>query len=224
MTFLELQADTIDLCQELNAFSDLSPGKIKHYLNRAQKDFVRQTKCLQADIDITAVVNQVSYTSADAANLAYVYHVINVRYISPSITEQGHKLVYKEESQLPEVYQYGVPHAYWVSGNNSQGSFKIGTFPIAAELATIRVKAFIFPTAEMSSDTGVNGTPVIKDAWQDALPIWAASKLFGLYGHKSQEFFRRSRELKQEYQFLVDDYNARAVQQTDEFTQVEDIY
>lgn len=226
MDFKELQDLTLDHCQELAGKLDFSKTKIKFYINRAEKDFLRQTKQHERIIDITTTADQEYYDADDAANLAYVYHVFRVRYISAGETERGHKLTYMEYELLPEQYTYGTPTHYWITGNNSRNNtdtdFRIGTHPIVSESSgTIRVWASCFPNADMSVDSNV---PFVKEAWQDALALYAAGKLFSIYGHEKREWEFKSRRLLAEYQTMVDDANFRAIKQTDELTQVKDVY
>lgn len=222
MTFKDLQDVTYDYVNELAGAPGFDIAKIKLYLNRAEKDFVRKTKCHQREIDVTSVANQVSYDSDDAANLAYIYHVINVRYINAGETERGHKLTFMDQSRLPERYEYGDPYWYWVTGNNDRDLFKIGTHPIISESSgTLRIKAFCFPNQDMSSDAQ---EPYIKEAWRDALPEFAAYRIFRTYSHLKREYSFRAREHKAAYDEIVDDINYHSIKQTDEFTQVEDVY
>ena len=226
MTFKQLQDMTLDLCQEIASSPDFSLTRLKFYLNRANEDFVRQTDCLQAEIDITTVANQVSYATADAANLAFVKRVFEVRYDNG--TERGNKLKLINHSELPERYEYGLPAFYWVTGNNSRGiagattgTFKIGTHPIVSEAQTIRVNAFIFPVADMSANSDV---PAMQVAWQTALPEYVAYRLFGLYSHKNPAYGRKSQDHFAVYQNMVNDFNFNAVQDSAETTEVVDVY
>lgn len=222
MTFKDLLDVTFDYINELSGQPGFDIAKVKLYLNRAERDFIRKTKCHQRKIDITTVANQLSYTSSDEAYLAYVYHVIKVRYINAGETERGHKLVFKDQSQLPERYEYGDPKWYWITGNNDRDLFEIGTHPIVSESSgTIRVKAFCFPNQEMSIDSH---EPYIKDAWRDALPEFAAYRIFRSYSHLKKEYRNRAYEHKAAYDEIVDDINFHSIKQTDEFTQIEDVY
>jgi len=220
MTFKQLQDEVLDYCQELQSITDFSITKVKRFINRAQLDFIRQTKCKQLDIDITTVANQVSYTSSDAANLAFAFDVFEVRYDDG--TEWGNKLTFRDHVTLPEQYQYGRPYEYWITGNHSKGNFTIGTFPIISVSSnTLRVSAFVYPLVDLSANTD---EPVIEDAWQDALPEYAAYRLFKIYSHRDKAFVYRSREHKAEYQNYVEDYNYRAIKQSDEITSIIDVY
>lgn len=218
MQFKELQDLTYHNIQELAREVDVNLTTIKKYLNRAERQFVRETRCKQLTIDITTVADQVSYTSSDAANLAYVYDVDWARYIDE--TERGTKLKVMNHGDLPERYQYGNPYWFWVQKASS--GYEIGTHPIISESSkTLRVRAFIYPVSAMSVDAD---EPNFEDAWQDALPEWAAYKLFNIYSHKNPAFGRRSQDHYALYRSFVDDYNGNNIKGFTEFTTVQDVY
>jgi len=229
LTFKNMQDLVIDNCQELQSIPDFTRTKVKAYLNRAYLDFVKRTKCITDTIDITTVADQESYSASDAANLAYVYHVYEVRYIDnlsgATPQEFGDKLKPHPggHAGLPETWDTGTPRHYWLQGANTEDSFEIGTYPIcSASNNLIRVFAYMYPTSELTNDSD---EPVIGDAYRYALVDYACWKLFKMYGHRGREFKYRYNEHKQEYfEAIQEAYTATFMDSEDDFPVVYNVY
>ena len=230
-TFNQLQDDTLDLCQEIAAQTDFTMTKVKRQINRGYYDFVKRTACIQDVIDITTVADQESYTASDAANLAYVYKPWLVRYIEYDedagslVDERGDVLkpYHGGVSALPDVKYTGTPTHYWTRGVHTRGEFEIGTSPICSSSdRVIRVYAFMFPTADLSSDSD---QPLMKEAWQDALVNYAVWKLHLPYVHLNKAWHQKAMEHKYYYEEDVATANENMLTETfDDFSQVVDVY
>lgn len=222
MTFATIQHFVWDNCQELQGITDFSQKKVKAYINRGYYNFVRRTKCISDIIDITTVADQHSYTSTDAANLAFVYKPYQVRFIESGGTDRGDILKYKDWSEIPDVKSTGTPYYYWMRGVMTRGEFEIGTHPIVGEdNATLRVYAYMFPLADLSLDADI---PLMKEGWQDALIDYATWKLFKVYQHQNREWKDKAREHKMNYMEMVDLANQEMITDTDDIIEVIDVY
>jgi len=226
MTFKEIQDLVLDNAQELQSMTDFSLTKVKQYINRAYYDFVRQTRCIELDIDITTVADQEYYTSADAANLAFIYDIYEVRYIDTlsagSAAEYGDILLPTPHKDLRDKWSSGTPDQYWVKNSNSRGSFKIGTYPIiGTSNLKLRVSAYTFPLTDLASNSD---EPIIREAWQDALVEHASHKIFKAYSHLKPEYRQRSRDHLAEYQIYVQDAKMVSDEQKDRNTIIQDVY
>lgn len=229
LTFKNMQDLVIDNCQDLQKFTDFTRTKVSAYINRGYFDFVKRTKCITDTIDITTVADQESYSASDAANLAYVYHVYEVRFIDnlsgSTPQEYGDKLMPYPggHAGLPETWDTGTPRYYWLLGANTEDSFEIGTYPICSTSDyVLRVFAYMYPTSEMSSDSD---EPIIGDAYRYSLVDFACWKLFKMYSHRDREFKYRYGEHKQEYLEAVSDaMTAMFTDSEDDFHVVQNVY
>lgn len=225
MTFKRLQDDVIDLCQELQKNTDLTITKIKNVINRGYYDFVKQTYAITNTIDITSVADKISYTSSDAANLAYVYKPYQVRWIQSGVTERGKVLqpFPGGHANLPQRYEYGIPSHYVITQVHTRGNIALQTYPIdSASGNTIRVYAFMFPTADLS---GATDQPLIKEAWQDALVKYAVWQLFSQYGHTNPAFRAKSLEYKSFYMEDVEiAKESMFTESMDDYPEIIDVY
>jgi hypothetical protein len=208
MTFLQLQTMVIEsLHFALKAQSEYSLDRVKHYLNRGYYDFVKLTKCMEDIIDVTTVADQEYYTKADKADIEFIYHPYEVRYIEKGSTDIGYKLrPYRGgHSALPRVKSYARPDYYWTQKVNSKDGFIIGTWTIASSAGdTLRIYTYMFPSTDMNVDGDI---PEIKEAYQDALVDYAISKIYKIFSKINKEWTSLSKEHWAYYQDAVNKYN-----------------
>ncbi len=223
--FLNLQDDVLEFCQELQAISTFQRKQVKRWINKGYYDFVKRTSCIQDVIDITTVADQESYTSSDTANLAFVYKPYEVRHIESGKTERGEILLPYPggHGALSDIIQTGTPTHYWTRGVHTRGEFELGTVMVDSSSGnTIRVYAFMFPTADLSDN---EDEPLMKEAWQDALVNYAVWKLFSLYSHTSKAWGNKAMEHRGLYLEDVAIANdTMFTESMDNFDQVQDVY
>ena len=183
-TFLELQDETIDICQDLLTFPDFNREKVKYYLNKGEKEFARLTRILQKKSTITTVADQTSYTVLDANN---VYMIEHVRYVEDSNNEYGWILppFPGGYANLPKEKSFGHPRYYWFRYIQTSTTAEIGTVPIAsAGSETIEYYHSYLP-ADMSLDADL---PDIRPSFHSAISEYAVWKLHEIYAHKNRGF------------------------------------
>jgi len=174
---------TESLPPALKAQTEYTAARVQHYVNRGYYDFVKRTKCIEDIIDITTVADKAYYVAADSANLAYVYHVSMVRYITSGSTDVGYKLKPYPGGfrMLPRVKSNARPTHYWTQFANVDNDLRIGTWPInSATGDTLRVYAYMFPTALLVNN---GDQPIIKLAYRDALAYYAIARLYNIFSH-----------------------------------------
>lgn len=231
MTFKQLQDQVLDNCQELQDITDFSLTKVKHYINRGYYDFVRQTRCMEKDIEILTAADQEYYTSSDAANpnadeLSYLYDIYEARYIDTlsggNAAEYGDILKPIPHKKLREKWASGTPDYYWVKFNGTP-NVQIGTYPTIGSTGHIlRLSCFVFPSSELSADGNI---PDIKSLWHDALSEYATYRLFKIYSHLKPEYNMRSKMALELYQGYVNDANYNNISdQLDQFDTIQDVY
>lgn len=192
-TFKQLQDATYDMCQELQGITDFSREKVKYYLNRAQQDFVRKTKCLEKYFDFTTVANQEAYALDNT-----VYKVHTVRYIVTPSSEFGQELKPYPGGyySLPKDRSFGTPYYFWTRYDNTRSSGEFGTYPIVSVASeTLRLWCSYYP-ADMSAD---GDTSAIKEAWHDAMVLHAAWSLHRVYSHKNRSIRLKAKDLQEDY-------------------------
>jgi len=220
-----MQADSLDLLQEVQNHAQYTLAKLKHYINRGYYEFVKKTKCIEGSVTITTVANQFSYTISDAANLAYVYIPFSVRYIRDSDVYVGDVLKPWPGGygNLPKKISYSsLPRYYWLKAVHTNTSIEVGTWPVADEDdKTIKIDAFMWPVSELSDDADI---PNIKLAYHDALVYYAVSRIFGMVGHLQPEWKQKSLFYLSEFERLVSEANEFMAYQSDEPIEIEDFY
>ena len=224
LTFNQIQDDVLDLCQEIQGQTDFTLKRVKHLINKGYYDFARRAKCIEKTVDITTVANQETYTFADAANLAYIYHIHTVKYIDDS-TKFGVPLSPYPGgyANLPENKIYGTPVYYYTKMANDYAGVTIGTYPICSSSSeTIRIVGFSFPQAELSADGDV---PHIKPGWRDALTYYTVSRLFRMYEHLNPRWERKANTNWALYMDIVQDSKFNlGIETEDDFPETIDVY
>jgi hypothetical protein len=229
MTFSEMQTDALDMIQELQNHPQYSLTKLKHYLNRGNTAFVRETKALENTVEITTVANQFEYTETDKADLAKIYYPTQVRYVEGTENGRPLKTWPGGYTNLPKEYSYGTPYYYWFRNVHAVSTtapatytgIRLGTWPIAGTSAmTIKVDGYVIPT-ELTGDSDV---PEYKDMWHDAPVHWAVSKMFGMFAHLKPSWRDKSLFHMSEFERLVSDANEAMSVQSDEPVEMVDVY
>lgn len=202
-TFLNLQNDVINaLHPAIIDRTAYSTDEVKRMINRMYFDFIKRTKLIKGTIDVTTVANQASYTSSDAANLAYVYEINEVRMITDS--DNGYILMPYPggHANLPRILTYSsLPGHFWTKGIGTPGEFEIGTWPIHDTTGdTLRIETFLFPTSELSNDSD---EPVIEEQHREALAIGALWKLYRQFSYINKDWIYIYRNYRDEYMEMV---------------------
>ncbi|KKM76265.1 hypothetical protein LCGC14_1381880 [marine sediment metagenome] len=208
LTFLEMQTDALDIIQDWQNHADYTLDKLKHYINLGNKNFVRHTRCIEGNIDITTVANQFEYSQADESDLQYLYKPQQFRYIE-NATEVGWKLEPFRGGyfNLPKDKIYSRPTYYWIrnvsgrsvttagspTGSAIRTGVRLGTWPIISAVKTLRIEGFLWPIT-LTADTH---TPEYEEAWHDAAVFWAAYRILWLFTEKFPETRKKAIENKQ---------------------------
>lgn len=217
MTFAEIRADALDIIQDWQNHDDYTVAKLNHYINLGNREFVRRTKCIEGNIDITTTANQFEYTQADGADLEYYLKAQQFRYIENS-TEVGRKLDPFPGGyfNLPKDKIYGTPYYYWIRGVQGRsittagtptGSIirtgvRCGTWPIiTASSETLRIEGYLYP-ALMNADTHV---PEYDEAFHTAISHYGAYRILRMFSEKFSEVRAKSLEQKQEFEAIIDE-------------------
>jgi len=211
MSLLTSREEVLGLIQELQGKFDITRAHLNKYINDGYRAFVRDTKCIEDRIDVTTVANKFEYATADAANIAFILQINEVRHIESGQTEVGRPLKPFPGSYggLPEEYVYGRPIWYWMRGMLSEdlttnNARRLGVWPIDSTSSnTIRLHVSRMPLSDLSAD---GDQPEIEPAWHEAIEFYAAMKFFRKYGHEKPVWRRKYLELKAEYQELVSNY------------------
>ena len=220
LTFVDIQGMVAEqLHPAIKAQSTYSTTVLKKYINRGYHDFNRRCFFIKDSLDITTVASQLSYTSADAADLAYVRLPYEVRYITSGSTDLGYKLApyHGGHAALPRVKSTGIPEFYWTLGVDSQGEFEIGTWPIVSGSGnTVRLWSYNFVKTDLSADSD---QPLIKDAYRDALVYYALAKINKMFSWISGQNFSAEAAFNwQTYsEYVADYYQNMAVNSADQF-------
>jgi hypothetical protein len=204
--FSDIQNEITDLVKPLASLPDYSTlnADKDHYINRGYIDFVRRTGGIEDRIDITTVAEQTSYSTTDAANLKYVFRVMQVRWDEDTTayaSSDWEGLLLKPYpggyGSLPKVRSYGSPYWYWTRKNMNKGGLIIGTWPIVGTAnQTIRVFCTRFPTSLLANATD---EPDIMVAWQPAIIHYAVWKLYNVYSHRNPNWERKAIEHRDYY-------------------------
>lgn len=223
MTFAEIRADSLDIIQDWQQHGDYTVAKLNHYINLGNREFVRRTKCIEGNIDITTVANQFEYDQSDAAGLQYYLKAQQVRYIEVS-TEVGRKLDPYPGGyfNLPKDKVYGTPYFYWIrnvqgrtiesgsTGSISRTGIRLGTWPIISSAGdpdgdtiaiTLRIEGYLYP-ATMTADTHI---PEYDEAFHTAIVHYAAYRILRMFSEKFPEVRQKSIEQKQEFESIVEE-------------------
>jgi len=211
VSLANIREETLGIIQEVSGKVDLNRANILKYINNGYKAFVRDTNCIEDRIDITSVANQFEYSKADAANIAYIYRINEVRHIMSGVSEVGRPLTPLQGGYggLPEDYSYGRPYHYWTRGMLSEdlttnSAKRFGVWPIdSASGNTIRLHVNRMPAADLTSGSDA---PEIPSAWHEAISFYAGMSIFRRYSHLNQNWHRKYLDLRAEYQELVNNY------------------
>ena len=232
MTFLEMQADAIDLLQEITNHPQYTLAKLKGYINRGNFTFVRKTKCIEGSLTITTVANQFSYSESDQSNLADLMIPYQVRYQDANLAaEIGRPLKPWPGgyTNLPQKYSYGTPYFYWVRNVHAASvtdptafvGIYVGTWPVAGTSSkTIWIDGFFRPST-LVNDAAESE---IQPEWHDALVFYAVSRMFGMFGHLKKSWGDKSVFYMSEFERMVNDANQFMIYQSDEPIELEDAY
>ena len=230
MTITQIQDDIVGLCQELAGEFDFTLDRIMHLINRGYYDFVRRTNCIEDRIDITSVANQVSYSVADAANIAFIYRINEIRHIESGVTENGFSLKSYPGGYvaLPEKLIYSSsPTHYWTRAMQSHETTVnvakvIGTWPVLnSSNDTLRIHCYRFPLAELTVNTS---TMEIDPAYQDAITFYVAWRVHMMYQHKNPFIQQKSNDMQRAYFDLVKDFNLNASMEVNDFGEIINVY
>lgn len=193
MTFKQLQDQLLDYLQEIQAIIDVTPDKMKHYINRGYYKFVKDARAMQSEYTLTFAANTVSYATED-----YWLGVEHVRYNDDTTNKIGLPLdpYPGGYAGLPETKVFGKPRFYWLRSPHSRTKGELGLWPIQSESATVKVWAYTSPTSDLSADGDV---PLVKEVWHEALVDWATFQLFLIYSHRNPAFLQRAQLHKANY-------------------------
>jgi hypothetical protein len=217
MTVAEIKADCLDIIQDWQQHGDYTVAKLLHYINLGNREFVRRTKCIEGNIDITTVANQFEYDQSDAADLQYYLKAQQFRYIEET-TEVGRKLDPFPGGyfNLPKDKIYGVPNYYWVRGVQGRSvttagtptgsiirlGIRVGTWPIiSAGSETLRIEGYLYPAA-LTADSHV---PEYDESFHTAIAHYAAYRILRMFSEKYPEVRQKSLEQKQEFETIVEE-------------------
>lgn len=205
----------------IKAQTEYTTARVQHYVNRGYFDFVRRTKCIEEEIDITTVDAQPYYDVTDKADLAYVYHINEVRYIIAGSTDVGYKLKPFPGGHrlVPRVISTGTPTHYWVQFVNVDNDVRIGTWPVINGTGnTLRLFTYMFPKTLLSANAD---EPVIKIAYRDALSFYAVSKIYSMFSHINPQWQVQADRYMGLYMDQVEDYKYHMTfDSADEFPQL----
>jgi len=203
--------------------------KLKGYINRGNQTFVRKTKAIETNVDITTVANQFEYDESDAGGLANVAIPYQVRYVDGTQLGERLKTWPGGFTNLPKEYSYGNPDFYWVrnvhaatvTSPTTYTGIRIGTWPICGTSAkTLRVYAFMRPSTLVADAA----EPEIQPEWHDALVYYAVARMFGMWQHLRPGWQKKSLFYMSEFERMVEEANAFMSIQSDEPIETEDVY
>lgn len=161
-------------------------------------------------------------TAVMGSSFDYIYKLHTVRYIETG--EIGEVLIPYPGgySNLPEIKEYGTPRWYYVTKTLNRNGFEIGTWPInSVSSDTLRLFAFMIPNKELVADADI---PIFPEIYHDALPYYAASRLFMMASHVRSSWGKKAFELKAVYDQFVAESLENQFSETDDNIQVLDVY
>jgi hypothetical protein len=164
----------------------ITAAEALRWVNLAQADFVRRTKCLRYSTEISTVNDQQEYP-----------YPLSVAFMKVSqILCEGEALVPTTVDELDSMDpawrhaidgETGKPEAYYVTGEDDA---QLGFWPCPDAVYTIK----IYYTQEAPMISSTSGYPEIPEAYHDVLMLYVEQR-----GHRKNRDYKFAAEVQKEY-------------------------